>query len=244
VSHRQPESSSIKRRNWYDHSTGNISHAKMNCPIRTDPAPDEGHNQNPPDLAREITTNNTLNHRRNSTVVRKTPIDLDGSHDLKEEVEARDTGEPRLHAGEKTGAASSRELADVLGSRGGGGEGGRGGSKDLKGRLANGFHKLKKGALKYLKFMGPGFMVSVAYIDPGTCLPFSPILVEYKLIECVNRKLRNRRCSRGDIPLPSPLHDTALQRLRHIPPVPVHQARHGDGHESRGELQGSPPPVA
>jgi hypothetical protein len=37
--------------------------------------------------------------------------------------------------------------------------------------LGGGLHKCKKVMVKYSKFMGPGFMVSVAYIDPGIYFP-------------------------------------------------------------------------
>lgn len=40
--------------------------------------------------------------------------------------------------------------------------------KTLRGELIIGMKKLKKNGIKYVKFMGPGFLVSVAYIDPGT----------------------------------------------------------------------------
>lgn len=32
-------------------------------------------------------------------------------------------------------------------------------------------HKIRRKVVKYTKFIGPGFMVSVAYIDPGTLAP-------------------------------------------------------------------------
>jgi hypothetical protein len=42
------------------------------------------------------------------------------------------------------------------------------GEKTLRDQCTAGLQKLKKNTIKYIKFMGPGFLVSVAYIDPGT----------------------------------------------------------------------------
>jgi metal iron transporter len=42
-------------------------------------------------------------------------------------------------------------------------------------RKAGFFRKMRRKAVKYTKFIGPGFMVSVAYIDPGT-RPAPPLL--------------------------------------------------------------------
>jgi metal iron transporter len=147
----------------------------MNCPIRTDPAPDEGHNQNPSDLANEINTNNTLNHRRNSTHERNGRIHLhDGSHDSIEEGQLQDTQEPGQRSDKKAGASTIEEVvpgrSPALSSTNIGA--GRGGLNPGS-KLNNGLHKLKKAVLKYFRFMGPGLMVSVAYIDPG--MRFSPL---------------------------------------------------------------------
>jgi hypothetical protein len=43
--------------------------------------------------------------------------------------------------------------------------------KTLRGELTKALRKLKKNGLKYVKFIGPGFLVSVAYIDPGMHFP-------------------------------------------------------------------------
>lgn len=133
----------------------------MNCPIRTDPAPDEGHNQNPSDMANEISTQHSLNHRRNSTQrSRSSRIDLeDGSHDA---IESETTlvEQPGAVAGTGQTEKSTGNLWTRI-------KGSNGGSSP-----ATGLTKLKKKLVKYSKFVGPGFMVSVAYIDPGPfCLP-------------------------------------------------------------------------
>jgi metal iron transporter len=135
----------------------------MNCPIRTDPAPDEGHNQNPSDLANEITTNNTLNRRRNSTSSRNLRIDLqDGSHGniggAQETIE-KDAG----LGNEKNVKEMDVEVQQDNHTDKKSWFGNRGHDSWIGGKL----HKTKKVLVKYSKFIGPGFMVSVAYIDPG-----------------------------------------------------------------------------
>lgn len=160
----------------------------MNCPIRTDPAPDEGHNQNPPELAREITTNNSLNHRRNSTSSRNSRIHLDdGSHgSLGEEIAAEEDG---ARGGRKDGKQvkvdvqrSKSDIGSLFGTFGNGRQPDQGDQSWFAGKT----HKLKKILIKYCKFIGPGFMVSVAYIDPGksfnyTQLMFTSLMATRKL---------------------------------------------------------------
>lgn len=158
----------------------------MNCPIRTDPAPDEGHNQNPPELASEITTNNTLNHRRNSTSLRNSRIHLDdGSHgSLGEEIAVEGDGECR---GRKDGKGVQvnvqQNKSNIPPWAGVGGQSGHEDQSWFGGKT----HKLKKVLAKYCKFIGPGFMVSVAYIDPGGC--HSTVLITRVLVLTENRKL-------------------------------------------------------
>jgi metal iron transporter len=160
----------------------------MNCPIRTDPAPDEGHNQNPPDLANEITTNNTLNHRRNSTNSRNSRIHLDdGSHGSigEEELVVEEDG---VRAVEKNGKEMQ---VDVQQEKSGKKEwlgNGRQPAENNHSWFGGKTHKLKKVLIKYSKFIGPGFMVSVAYIDPGS-YPSIAILLSAVLMKFSNRKL-------------------------------------------------------
>ncbi|QDS75029.1 hypothetical protein FKW77_005974 [Venturia effusa] len=141
----------------------------MNCPIRTDPAPDEGHNQNPPELAREITTNNSLNHRRNSTSSRNSRIHLeDGSHEsLGGELAAEENGARRGKSGKQATKVevqrSKSDIGSLFGMFGNGGQPGQPNQSWFAGKA----QKLMRVLTKYCKFVGPGFMVSVAYIDPG-----------------------------------------------------------------------------
>lgn len=140
----------------------------MNCPIRTDPAPDEGHNQNPSDMANEVNTNNTLNHRRNSTNGRNGRIHLeDGSHGSIGEVDAMEAEGLGTKKGEKVVATDIAEVSGQMGERVGAFRGGSRVRKTIGKGIGNGLQKVKGVLLKYVKFMGPGFMVAVAYIDPG-----------------------------------------------------------------------------
>jgi metal iron transporter len=164
----------------------------MNCPIRTDPAPDEGHNQNPPEHANEITTNNTLNHRRNSTSSRNTRIHLDdGSHGS--------IGEDKLIVEERGASPGAKNAEDVQadaqeekqGEKSGNTTWIREGAPPLNGDhswFGGKAHKLKKVLFKYSKFIGPGFMVSVAYIDPGR-YSSRTIIISKTLMKSSNRKL-------------------------------------------------------
>jgi metal iron transporter len=134
----------------------------MNCPVRTDPAPDEGHNQNPSDLANEITTNNTLNHRRNSTNSRNSRIHLDDGGIGEEELVVEEDGARVLESKEKAMQVDVQpeRKKSWFGDR-------RQQWNNHDSWFGGKAHKTKKVLIKYSKFMGPGFMVSVAYIDPG-----------------------------------------------------------------------------
>ena len=133
----------------------------MNCPIRTDPLPDEGHNQNPSDMAPEINTNNTLNHRRNSTSgARNSSIHLgDGSHDAIQSSPPVDEDDGRKRDGM---AAGVREKKDPKFDHGANGE-----DSSRRSPVLKAFMTVRRKVVKYGKFIGPGFMVSVSYIDPG-----------------------------------------------------------------------------
>ncbi|KAF2674207.1 natural resistance-associated macrophage protein [Microthyrium microscopicum] len=150
----------------------------MNCPVHSDPDPDEGHNQNPPALAAELTTRRSLNTPRGT--VGGSRIDLtDGSHSPREEQDQTISDDPTPPASRFRGRNS------LLLQEPGRGRSEYAGMTMLQktmsgrdpsrprtspnppdaplGRLA----KVKKTLVEYAKFIGPGFMVSVAYIDPG-----------------------------------------------------------------------------
>jgi metal iron transporter len=125
----------------------------MNCPSRNDDT--TGHpdwNQSPPSFAADTTTQQDLNGIANSRSYRN---------------HTRGTG---AAFGEDDIFAPQVRADDGDGGDGGeGGEGGGGGGaaqhrgEGFSGKLRQVGTVLRK----YSKFIGPGFMVSVAYIDPG-----------------------------------------------------------------------------
>jgi metal iron transporter len=145
----------------------------MNCPSRTETSSSyhEGYNQSPPALAADLTTREDLNGRVNlrefntkgtddvDERVEKDRIDiaLNGPADdmlrkivstgekKRENVKERETKRYEQNDGKVTFPASKRIL-DTLG-----------GCSLKMGRIMK----------KFSKFIGPGFMVAVAYIDPG-----------------------------------------------------------------------------
>ncbi|TGO22625.1 hypothetical protein BPAE_0160g00010 [Botrytis paeoniae] len=160
----------------------------MNCPSRTDePLEGDGYNQNPNALANDLTTREDLNGRANGRALRRSLEDegVESIHDLVE-----DTGD-----GKATGSAKG--VGGGAGGDRGGGDGGRGGGDGKSGhvvvpsvetldirdqsrsRRGAGYGrsflhvskeqlvKMKQVMVKFAKFVGPGFMVAVAYIDPG-----------------------------------------------------------------------------
>lgn len=157
----------------------------MNCPVRTDPLPDEGHNQNPPAFAAELTTNNSLNHRANDTKAgNATRIDLtDGSHNsinLSGEQLEPIEGRKQVVAGGKDQIEmpireTVREMAekkdkfdlDVAPTGSTRSPEDSNGEKSWKDALLSSMRKVRSVLVKYAKFVGPGIMISVAYIDPG-----------------------------------------------------------------------------
>jgi metal iron transporter len=164
----------------------------MNCPVRTDPSPDEGHNQNPSCLAPELTTRRSLNTKRSQNDIR---IDLvDGSHSVPEEepkqaavdeqpvptkTEAKigeiETRAKTSEAGQgprseeeqgrrkwRLSSVRSRNLGLFGTSTNGSGD-----DSGRFGRVGRAFAKARNAVVKFGRFVGPGFMVAVAYIDPG-----------------------------------------------------------------------------
>jgi metal iron transporter len=150
----------------------------MNCPVRTDPLPDEGHNQNPPAFAAELTTNNCLNHRANDTRARNAArIDLvDGSHDsidptgeqLEEELgEEKDKIDVPIEEAEQEMAGKQDNMDIEVVPMGSGSLGDSNSKKSWKDASLASVRKVRSVLVKYAKFVGPGILISVAYIDPG-----------------------------------------------------------------------------
>lgn len=156
----------------------------MNCPSRVDAdLENDGHNQNPPDLAADLTTNNDLNHIANSRSRRDHRLDelddscADRTPDSTDDVDGIGAGVDVRRDDEKgEGSRASKEeghsRVNELGrdtSLPGTPPGAGGGRRQRLSNLSM-TQVRKTGAVlkKFAKFIGPGFMVSVAYIDPGT----------------------------------------------------------------------------
>ena len=142
----------------------------MNCPSRTDESfEDDGYNQSPPRFAGDLTTRADLNgitnlrlHRdhlpldeitqaemlqkvRNDGIGKDPPITtlpvLDRDHTVSSKAEGGSCENPP-NKSNTFQSAQSRELKRLT-------------------------HRYWKIFIKFTRFIGPGFMVAVAYIDPG-----------------------------------------------------------------------------
>ncbi|KAL8825745.1 MAG: hypothetical protein Q9170_007676 [Blastenia crenularia] len=143
----------------------------MNCPSRTDEE-DEGRgwNQSPPGLSADLTTRADLNGianlrtRRNNDELSHGPPQVDGWIEL-------DQPDIPTHPNSKPGlghvAESSGKSLDTLTSAS---------YHTAHSRRVNHYHggsilrfiqRSGRTLVKFGKFIGPGFMVAVAYIDPG-----------------------------------------------------------------------------
>lgn len=137
----------------------------MNCPSRTEEPEGDGFNQNPSAFSADLTTRQDLNGIANSRILRRSVSDeIDAMED-------RDPGEnlgreghlDNLKAPVDEGTWESRD-----GSRGGsGGHGKDSHPRRIKTMTSEFFTTARKVAITFAKFIGPGYMISVAYIDPG-----------------------------------------------------------------------------
>ncbi|KFX95049.1 hypothetical protein O988_05993 [Pseudogymnoascus sp. VKM F-3808] len=142
----------------------------MNCPSRTDDTDGrEGWNQSPNLLAG--TTRADFNGRTNATARRSLDPDVPGedvpiaqSHIDTPPPEKGGAGEKGPVVGEK-GDPTGHVMTG--GGDGGGGEGGGSGGEGGIQKRKRFYEKAGRMFMKYASFIGPGFMISVAYIDPG-----------------------------------------------------------------------------
>jgi metal iron transporter len=159
--------------------------AVMNCPSRADPIHNEGWNQNPDALNADATTRADLNHMANARLQRDHRIDP--ADDPTAEIETNEHGDlegdgtMRLkELGGQGAVMAGNEKSQTAGSVGlparryyvcrpGGGAGRtpRMATKDWSSGVSAVFRRCIQVLRKYSKFIGPGFMVAVAYIDPG-----------------------------------------------------------------------------
>ncbi|KAI9846268.1 MAG: hypothetical protein M1837_004257 [Sclerophora amabilis] len=151
----------------------------MNCPSRVDDITGhDGWNQNPPNLAADTTTRQdligvaNLRSRRDHEV---DPGELEKARIMEKETETpmESKGAPRMSGvvgvGEDTGGRRESDSMDRV-PAGSGRIHGEPMSSERKTFVGDmrGFARRSGDVLrKFVKFIGPGFMVSVAYIDPG-----------------------------------------------------------------------------
>lgn len=155
------------------------SSARMNCPSRVDPVVTDGYNQNPNAFNADATTRADMDHMANARLRRDHRIDpANGSTSEIEPSEQHNAGEE--DNGIKLTALHSQGNIAIGNEKGPGAVAGApsGTSRESAGRATNwrttgrGFSQQALRVLrKYAKFIGPGFMVAVAYIDPGTHFP-------------------------------------------------------------------------
>lgn len=145
----------------------------MNCPSRVDEeALPNGWNQSPSPLA--LQTNNDMNGRANTRRQHDHRIQLSNpmDHILPIDGEAVPRTKGKLHE-----LGYSETAVDGVVSEEGDEDVSRAGTseKEVEGKRRSGFaataggklRQLKKRLVKFGGFVGPGFMISVAYIDPG-----------------------------------------------------------------------------
>ncbi|KAF2089654.1 natural resistance-associated macrophage protein [Saccharata proteae CBS 121410] len=128
----------------------------MNCPSRVDPILPDGWNQNPNDLNADTTTRNDLNHMANSRLQRRSRIQPADSEDIEHAQDAptieMDHMKRRSNSAKDSALGYTKEDMSVDGR---------------PNFVVLALLKIWRVFVKYLSFVGPGFMVAVAYIDPG-----------------------------------------------------------------------------
>ncbi|KAK4971932.1 NRAMP-like transporter smf-3 [Elasticomyces elasticus] len=148
----------------------------MNCPSRTDADyENDAWNQSPNTLASDLTTRSDLNGLVNRRQYRDHRLELEnGEHvelqNVKQRPERNSSKRQAISAPELVGSLS-RDLAVLSGhseaketvqapAR-------PGQARTALARTGQAVVRAKDILRKYAKFVGPGFMISVAYIDPG-----------------------------------------------------------------------------
>ncbi|KAH0548596.1 hypothetical protein GP486_007860 [Trichoglossum hirsutum] len=147
----------------------------MNCPSRTDDTmAHDGWNQSPPSLAADLTTRQDLNGIANSRSQRDhtgTPDMPGNGHESAAGQDPDQKPRPEPATASTTAVPSSCKTPTLVAMQHEQLRGHAGGSSNSGSDQEKGFvsvaRRVGKGLAKYSKFIGPGFMVSVAYIDPG-----------------------------------------------------------------------------
>jgi len=148
----------------------------MNCPSRVDPAHMDGWNQNPDSLNADATTRADLSGVVNARTQRDHRIDLaEPSLELQTKEEGKDNDNGIAGQGKAPGGGEGDEKGGSRVAERPAAAGGNGGGRGSRGGLTKNWTPVAKRVgrkayhigSKYLSFIGPGFMVAVAYIDPG-----------------------------------------------------------------------------
>ena len=151
----------------------------MNCPSRTDPVHTDGWNQSPNALNADATTGADLTRLANARLQRDHRIDPANcfgaqieliDHHIAERADTTINSKASDRQGHTEGGEDKGADADAVAASPPDGSGSSDGRiinkrrKTIREFIRRAFTVL----LKYARFIGPGFMVSVAYIDPGT----------------------------------------------------------------------------
>ena len=137
----------------------------MNCPSRTDYVPeDNGWNQNPSTLAADLTTRQDLNGMVNMRRQRKA-----GSRDDDDDAHVSEAQKDPL--GHLTDFKESKSKTSLAMGKSLGTAPSVTSCQENTLSIESGFsrhlYRVGRSLMKFGRFIGPGFMVSVAYIDPG-----------------------------------------------------------------------------
>lgn len=161
----------------------------MNCPSRTDePAEDDGWNQNPSELAADLTTRQDLNGIVNIRTGQDSVRDADdvrGDSQTDGPSDCRRISDPDSTVSLRHRPGTSRFMQNFLSfpelqsaNTHSSAENTQSSAESrnrsqslriisLRQRSCNFFLRIWRSLTKFCKFIGPGFMISVAYIDPG-----------------------------------------------------------------------------
>lgn len=139
----------------------------MNCPSRTEEPEGTGFNQNPSSLSADLTKREDLNGRANERVLRRTAtedIEKVVDHVPDDQIKEEEDGKFSAMAKVTRDGCPSLEAVDLNDhdNDGRGTDGGEAVQISTKW-----FVRARKIVITFGKFVGPGFMISVAYIDPG-----------------------------------------------------------------------------
>ena len=139
----------------------------MNCPSRTDDTLEHpGWNQNPSDLNADVTTRNDFNGIANSKVHRKHASSVRAA-----KGEGIAIVEPQLHGRNRNNTEPEKKMSGEVVSAASGCQTPERNSRSLRRSLKTlftvPFSRMVQSIVKFARFVGPGFLIAVAYIDPG-----------------------------------------------------------------------------